>query len=106
MFRLNFPSYFKNANITPIFKKKNRARVKNYSPESILPNLSKVYERCMYIEIYEYLNKIFSKWQFGFPQSCSAQRYLLVLVEKWRQWLDNGEAKGAFHDILIGKIAA
>ena len=58
LFSLNFPSYLKNANITLIFLKKDRANVENYRPVNILPNLSKVYERCMYIQIYEYLNKI------------------------------------------------
>ena len=66
LFSSNFPSYLKNANITPIFKKKDRANIENYRPVSILHNLSKVYERCMYIQIYEYLNKTLSKWQCGF----------------------------------------
>ena len=50
LFSPNFPSNLKNANLTPIFKKKDRANVENYRPVSNLPNLSKVYERCMYIE--------------------------------------------------------
>ena len=61
LFSSNFPSHLKNATITPIFKKKDRDNVENYRPVSILPNLSKIYERCMYIQIYEYLNKILSK---------------------------------------------
>ena len=67
----------------------------------------------MYIQIYEYLNKILSKWQCGFRQSYSAQHCLLIMVEKWRQWLDNGGVSGALltdlskafdcklHDLLI-----
>ena len=60
-FSSNFFSYLKNAIITPIFKKKDRANVETYRPVRILPNLSKVYERCMCIQIYQYLNKILSK---------------------------------------------
>ena len=48
----------KNANITSIFKKKYRANVENYRPVSNLPNLSEVYETCMYIQFYDYRNKI------------------------------------------------
>ena len=59
-FSSNFPTYLKNTKITYIFKNKDRA---NYRLINILPNLSKVYERCMHIQIYEYLNKILSKWQ-------------------------------------------
>ena len=70
LFSSNFPSYLKNANVTPIFKTNDSANVENYCPVSILPNLSKVYERCVYIQIYKYLNKILSKWQ-SLCEKCS-----------------------------------
>ena len=73
LFSSKFPSYLKNANIIPIFKKKGRASVENYRPVGILLSLSKVYERCMYIENSEYLNQILSKWQCDFRQGYSAQ---------------------------------
>ena len=73
LFSSKFPSYLKNANIIPIFKKKDRASVENYRPVGILLSLSKVYERCMYIENSEYLNQILSKWQCDFRQGYSAQ---------------------------------
>ena len=37
-----FPPSFKNANVSPIYKKDSRLEQKNYHPISILPNLSKV----------------------------------------------------------------
>ena len=82
-----------------------------------MPNLSKIYEICMYIQIWEYLNKILSKWQSGFRQGYSAQHCLLVMVENWRQCPDDGGVSGAlltdlskafdsiFHDLLIAKLA-
>ena len=106
----------KNAVINPIFKKKDRDDVENYRPVSILPNLSKIYKRCMHIQIYEYLNKILSKWQCSFRQGYSAQHCLIIMVEKWRQCLDNGGVSGALltdlskafdcilHDLLIAKL--
>ena len=84
LFSSIFPSHLKNATITPIFKKTDRANVENYSRVSMLPNLSKVYERYMYFQTYEYLNKVLSKWQRGFGQGYSAHHCLLVMVEKWR----------------------
>ena len=72
----------------------------------------------MYIQIYEYLNKILSKWQCGFRQGYIAQHFILVMVEKWRQSLDNGwvsealltnlsEAfKSILYDLLIAKLKA
>ena len=113
-----FPLNLKNANMTPVFLKKDRKNVENYRPVSILTVLSKVYERCMYDQIYAYLNKILSKWQCGFRQGYSTQHCLLIMTEKWRQCLDKGGISGALltdlskafdcllHDLLIAKLAA
>ena len=57
--------------------------------------LSKVYERCMYGQMYVYLNKIKSKWQCGFPQGHSTQYCLLIMTEKWRQYLHEKGISGA-----------
>ena len=54
LFSSYFPSNLKNADITPALKKKDRENVKNYRPVSILPALLKVYERCMYDQMYTY----------------------------------------------------
>ena len=48
LFSSCFPSELKNANVTPVFKKKDQLDVENYGSVSILPIFSKVYERCMY----------------------------------------------------------
>ena len=44
----NFPSILKNASITPVFKKGDRNSKDNYRPVSILPNISKIFERCIF----------------------------------------------------------
>ena len=97
---------------------RDRASVENYSPISILPNLSKEYGRCIYIQIHEYLNKILSKWQCGFREGYSAPQCLLVIVKEWRQCLDNGGVSEKLltdlskalncilHDLLIAELAA
>ena len=71
----------------------------------------------MHIQIYEYLNKILSKCQCSFRQGYSGQHCLIIMVEKWRQCLDNGGVGGALltdlskafdcilHDLLIAKLA-
>ena len=102
----------------PVFKKKDRNNVENYRPVSILPNFSKIYERCLYDQMYKYFNHILSKWQCGFRKSFSTQHCLLVMTEKWRKCLDKGSISGAIltdlskafdcilHDLLIAKLAA
>ena len=49
----------KYGDVTPVFKKDSKSDKSNYRPTSILPNLSKVYERIMQNLIHPYLNKFF-----------------------------------------------
>ena len=61
-----FPTVMKYADVTPIHKKDDKTDKTNYRPISILPNLSKVYERLMYNQISPYFDSVFSKFQCGF----------------------------------------
>ena len=117
-FDATFPSELKVAEVIPVFKKKDRNNVENHRPVSILSNLSKRYERCLYDQMYKYFNHILSKWQGGFRRGFSTQLSFLVMTEKWRKCLDErgiGRAlltdlSKAFdcilHDLLIAKLAA
>ena len=53
----------KYAEITPIHKNDDKTDKENYRIISVLPNLSKVYERLMYNQIYSYFQTVFSKFQ-------------------------------------------
>ena len=46
-----FPSDLKLADITPVYKKKSKNSKENYRPVSILSNISKIYERCVYDQL-------------------------------------------------------
>ena len=41
----NFPKNIKLADVPPIFKKKDKTFVENYKPVSVLPTISKIFER-------------------------------------------------------------
>ena len=56
-------TWFKTSCATPVYKKKSKAFKDNYRPVSILSNISKVYERCIYDQIHTYFDKILSKYQ-------------------------------------------
>ena len=45
------PVSLKQADIKPIYKKDSRNENENYGPVSILPNLSKIYERYLYTQM-------------------------------------------------------
>ena len=64
----NFPTDWKKANIVPIYKKGDKSIVKNYRPVSLLPILSKIFERCIYDTLYSYFedHNLFSVYQSGF----------------------------------------
>ena len=66
----------KYSDVIPIHKKDDERDKENYRPISILPNLSKVYERLMYNQIYPYFDSFFSKFQCGFRKGFNAQHCL------------------------------
>ena len=80
--------------------------------------MSKVYERCLYDQMSEFFDNIFSKYQCGFRKSYSPQYCLLVMIEKWKKVVDNGGAFGALltdlskafdcipHNLIIAKLEA
>ena len=63
-----FPEKMKIAKIRPVFKKGYHDIVDNYRPISIIPALSKVFEKVAYIQFYDYLveNKLLYPGQYGF----------------------------------------
>ena len=62
----------------------------NCRPVSMLPNLSKVFERYIHNQIDQFFDKVLSKHQCGFRKGHSAQPSLIVLLEKWKESADLG----------------
>ena len=111
-----FPSILKNANITPVFKKGFRGSKDNYRPVSILPIISKIFEKLLSKQIIIYMDKFLSKYQCGFRKGYNAQHCPLAMTEKWKKAVDNGNVFGALltdlskafdclpHDLIIAKL--
>ena len=57
-----FPTSLELANITPVYKKGSKNSKENYRPVSILPNISKIYERCLFKPISNYFENIISNF--------------------------------------------
>ena len=113
-----FPSSMKLANITPVFKKDDRTDKSNYRPISILPNLSKIFEKCIYNQLSVFFDKVLSKYQCGFRKGFSAQHCLIKLLEQWKKSIDQGLIFGVLltdlskafdclsHELLVAKLSA
>ena len=108
----------KLADITPIFKKDNATQVKNYRPVSVLPTVSKIFERLMHIQIKNYIDAYLSPFLCGYRKGYNTQTALLSLIEKWKDTLDKKGYSGAIlmdlskafdtinHELLIAKLHA
>ena len=51
-----FPDAFKKSKTVPICKEGDSSLLTNYRPISILPTISKIFERVLYNQLYEYFN--------------------------------------------------
>ena len=114
-----FPNNLKLADVTPVYKKVDRTDKNNYRPVSILSPISKIYERLLFYQMYNYIESHLSNYQCGFRKGYSAQYcLLLLLLEKWRISSDNKQSSGILltdlskavdclsYDLLIAKLNA
>ena len=113
-----FPSGMKKANITPLYKKKDKLNKENYRSVNLLPALSKILEKLLYSQIYTYIKPMFHDYLSGFRKGFGCQDILIRMTEDWRKSLDLGESIGivaidlskAFdcmsHGLLIAKTDA
>ena len=84
-----FPSKLKLAKVFPLFKKGGQTSIENYIPISLLPCMSKVLEKIINIQLYDYFqsNNIY-KSQYGFRKHHSTEFASLELVDTIQQQLD------------------
>ena len=66
-----FPDSLKIANITPAHKKDEPTEEENYRPVSVLPLLSKIFERLLYDQLSEYSEKYLNTLLCGFKKAHS-----------------------------------
>ena len=112
------PSSLKIAKITPIYKKEDPHITDNYRPISLLPVISKVLEKVVFLQLYDYFvkNKLLYDSQYGFRKLHSTELAALEFTDKVFQNLNNGDLPVAIfldlskafdtidHSILLHKL--
>jgi len=88
-----FPNTWKKANVTPVHKQGSKADKTNYRPISLLPAISKVFERILFNILYKYCedNMILTWRNSGYRHSDSTVNQMLHITDKIYRNLDNGE---------------
>ena len=106
----------KHADFLPVYKKNNKCEKESYIPLGILLNLSKIYEKLMYNQLWDYFHNIPFPSQCSFRKGYSTQHCLLVMIEQFKKAIDSGNESGALitdlskafdcinHPLLIVKI--
>ena len=81
----SFPDEWKIARVIPLFKSGHQNMPGNYRPISILPAISKIIERILYNQLYNYLTEygLLSSAQFRFRKSYSTATALLDCTNEW-----------------------
>ena len=114
-----FPDSCKIAKLIPLFKKGSALEPKNYRPISLLPLLSKLFEKIAHEQTQKYLdeNNIIYKYQSGFRAKHSTDTCLSLLNDKILSGMDDGLLTGmvlidlqkAFdtidHEVFFSKMA-
>ena len=112
-----FPTIWKDHKVIPLHKKGDTLLCANYRPIALLSSISKLLERILFNQIYEYFesNNLFSDNQHGFRQNYSTSSALTQLYERIIDNAENSELSGllmldfssAFdvikHDFLLKK---
>ena len=100
--RGDFPSILKVPDITPVLEiERDRDLKDNYQPMSILPLISKIFEKLLCKQITIFIDPLLSKFQCGFRKGYGAQDCLLVMLEHRKSVVDKGKVFGALLTDLL-----
>ena len=114
----SFPDELKVADVIPVFKKEDPNNKANYRPISLLPIISKIFERVLFEQTEKFSEKILSPKLCGFRKGHSTKHALLNLPKNWQKTLDKSGVIGTVlmdlskaydclpHDLLIAKLSA
>ena len=77
-----FPDELKQSKVIPVYKKLDPLQRDNSRPVTLLPHISKVFERVIYKQINSFMENKISNCVTGFRKSHGTQHSLIVMLEK------------------------
>jgi len=91
-----FPTAWKQAKVTPIHKQKSKSDKNNYRPISVLPVLSKIFERHLHNSLSTFLkdNNLLYSLQSVFRKHHSTEADLIDIVDQMLLNLDDNRING------------
>lgn len=95
----NFPEIRKCSKVAEFFKTGDRTNASNYRPISILPTMSKILEKVIHSQLYDFLNSnnLISSKQFGFRLKMSTTSALTSFADKVLLHMESEELCGAVY---------
>ncbi len=77
-----FPDKLKIAKVTPVYKKDDQSQFTNYRPISLLPVISKIFERIIYNQVYNFFikEKLFYASQYDFRTEHSRPIKIILIL--------------------------
>ena len=92
-----FSEDLKAARVSPIFNSGAKNTFDNYQPISVLPSLSKIFEKCVHHQLMNYLEQHnpLSKCQFGYRRKRSTEHAITLFTDQIRKAMDKGQMTGA-----------
>ena len=114
----SFPTSWKISKVVPLLKKGDRFNPKNYRPVALLPIMSKVLERAIYLQLVSYLdtNLLLHPNHHGSRRAHNTCTALLQMYDTWIEAVENGDMAGVMmvdlsaafdmvdHDLLLQKL--
>ncbi|MEW8546816.1 MAG: reverse transcriptase family protein [Candidatus Thiodiazotropha sp.] len=91
-----FPSKWKEAKVSPLYKSGPHEDLNNYRPISILPTLSKVLEKHVHDSLSKFLqqHELLHRTQSGFRAGHSCETALVNMIDSWLNAIDNSKLIG------------